>query len=260
MLDLPQIESYFPEPLRAFKRNLLREYLHYKLLEIIYDSKLGNRLAFLGGTAIHIVHGAPRFSEDLDFDDRGMSEGDFRSLERLVKSGMEMQGYPVETAAVSRAARRIIVRFPGLFHLYGLSTNPREKLHLHIDAEPQRFDYRPEAVLIDKFDVFGRILVTPSDLLLAQKIACLFTRPRTMGRDVFDALFLWGKTRPRLSYLSDRLGIRGGQELRSRLIERCRELDFDRLADEVEPFLFRPGDAAKVKFFPDFVNSREFGE
>ena len=80
MLDLPQIESYFPEPLRAFKRNLLREYLHYKLLEIIFDSKPGSRRTFLGGTAIHIVHGAPRFSEDLDFDDRGLSEGELQSL------------------------------------------------------------------------------------------------------------------------------------------------------------------------------------
>jgi hypothetical protein len=62
MLDLAQIESYYPEPLRTFKRNLLREYLQYKVLEIIYDSKAGSRLAFIGGTAIHIIHGAPRFS------------------------------------------------------------------------------------------------------------------------------------------------------------------------------------------------------
>jgi predicted nucleotidyltransferase component of viral defense system len=259
VLDLPQIESYFPEPLRAFKRNMLREYLHYKLLEIIYDSKPGSRLTFLGGTAIHIVHGAPRFSEDLDFDDRGMGEGDFQSLERFIRSGMELQGFPVETAVVTRTARRIIVRFPGLFRLYGLSTNPREKLHLHVDAEPQRFDYRPAAVLIDKFDVFSRILVAPVDLLLAQKLTCLFTRPRTMGRDVFDALFLWGKTEPRLAYLGNRLGIRSGRELRSRLIQRCRELDFDRLADDVEPFLYRPTDAGKIKHFPEFVKSHEFG-
>lgn len=260
MLDLPQIESYFPEPLRAFKRNLLREYLHYKLLEIIFDSKPGSRLTFLGGTAIHIVHGAPRFSEDLDFDDRGLSEGEIQSLERLVKSGMGLQGFPVETSIVSRAAHRIIVRFPGLFYLYGLSTDPREKLHLYVDAEPQRFDYRPAAVLIDKFDVFGRILVAPADLLLAQKLTCLFTRPRTMGRDVFDAMFLWGKTEPDYAYLGDRLGIRDGRALRARLIQRCRELDFDRLANDLEPFLYRPAESGKIKLFPDFVKSHGFGE
>jgi predicted nucleotidyltransferase component of viral defense system len=260
MLDLSQIESYYPEPLRAFKRNLLREYLHYKLLEIIYDSTAGSRLTFMGGTAIHIIHGAPRFSEDLDFDDRGLSDDDFRRLETQVRAEIKLQGFSVETAVVARNARRIIVRLPGLFQLFGLSSDPREKLHLHIDTEPQRFGYEAEAVLIDKFDVFGRILVAPAALLLAQKVTCLFTRPRPMGRDVYDALFLWGKTEPSLAYLDDRLGIRSAGALRARLTERCRGLDFDRLADDVAPFLFRAEDAKKVKLFPDFVKAHEFGE
>lgn len=257
MLELSQIESYYPEPLRVFKRNLLREYLQYKLLEIIYDSKEGSRLIFMGGTAIHIIHGAPRFSEDLDFDDRGLTAGDFRRLQTIIRSKMELQGFRVETAAVGRTARRIVVRFPGLYHLYALSTDPREKVHLHIDAEPQRFEYEAEAVLVDKFDVFGRILAAPVDLLLAQKLTCLFTRQRPLGRDVFDALFLWGKTKPRQAYLNDRLGVRTGREFRSRLLRRCRELDFDRLARDVAPFLFRPEEAGKVKLFPDFVVSRD---
>ena len=29
MLDIKQIESFYPEPLRAFKKNLLREYLQF---------------------------------------------------------------------------------------------------------------------------------------------------------------------------------------------------------------------------------------
>jgi hypothetical protein len=80
-----------------------------------------------------------------------------------------------------------------------------------------------------------------------------------MGRDVFDALFLWGKTEPRLAYLNERLGVRSGSELRSRLVQRCRELDFDRLAGDVAPFLFRAEDTAKVRLFPDFVASHDFG-
>jgi len=258
MLDLAQIESYYPEPLRAFKRNLLREYLQYKVLEVIYDSRAGCRLAFIGGTAIHIIHGATRFSEDLDFDDRGLGDDDLRHLEKQLGMELKLQGYPVETAVIARRARRIVVRFPGLFHLYRLSSDPREKLHLHIDAEPQRFGYEPEAVLIDKFDVFGRILAAPAALLLAQKVTCLFTRPRPMGRDAYDALFLWGKTEPNLAYLEDRLGIRSGGELRMRLTERCRELDFDRLADDVAPFLFRAEDAKRVRLFPEFVKAHEF--
>jgi len=258
MLDLHQIVSYFPEPLRAFKRNLLREYLQYKVLEAIYDSKFGDQLTFMGGTAIHIVHGNPRFSEDLDFDNRGLDLPAFESLGELIRSKMGLQGFTLETTTVAAGAFRLSLRFPGLLRLMNLSRDPREKLHLRVDAEPQRFPYEPAAFLMDKFDVFGRISVAPADLLLAQKILCMFSRPRPMGRDFFDALFLWGKTEPRPAYLKEKLRIESAQDLRTRLITRCRELDFDSLADDVAPFLYRPEDAKRVRLFPEFIENHEF--
>ena len=45
MLELGQIESFYPESYRAFKKNILREYLQYKILEILFDSKYANKLA-----------------------------------------------------------------------------------------------------------------------------------------------------------------------------------------------------------------------
>ena len=71
MLHLEQIASYYPEVLKPFSRNLVVEYLQYKILEIIYDSDAGEKLWFMGGTAARIAYGNFRFSEDLDFDDRG---------------------------------------------------------------------------------------------------------------------------------------------------------------------------------------------
>ncbi|MCX6567569.1 MAG: nucleotidyl transferase AbiEii/AbiGii toxin family protein [Candidatus Aminicenantes bacterium] len=258
MLDLHRISSYFPEPLRAFKRNLLREYLQYKVLEVIYDSKFGDKLTFMGGTAIHIVHAGPRFSEDLDFDNRGLDLPAFESLGRLVRSKMELQGFILETTTVAKNTFRLSLRFPGLLRQMGLSRDPREKLHLRVDAEPQSFTYDAAAVLIDKFDVFGRISVAPADLLLAQKVLCLFSRPRPIGRDFFDVLFLWGKTEPRPAYLKERLHVDSAHDLRARLITRCRELDFDGLADDVAPFLYRPEDAKRVRLFPEFIENHEF--
>ncbi len=80
MLNLKQIETFYPENLRIFKRNLLREYLLYVTLDIIYNSGYGSRLIFMGGTAIHMIHGVRRFSEDLDFDNKGLSQEDFDDL------------------------------------------------------------------------------------------------------------------------------------------------------------------------------------
>ena len=85
MLELKEIESFYPEYLRPFKGNILREYLQYKILESVYSSEFGRNLVFMGGTAIHIAHGLPRFSEDLDFDNRGLDQKGFEALSVLLK-------------------------------------------------------------------------------------------------------------------------------------------------------------------------------
>lgn len=69
MITLDQILSAYPENLRAFKESVLKEYLQYKILNSIYNSDYANKLAFLGGTALRIVYGSTRFSEDLDFEE-----------------------------------------------------------------------------------------------------------------------------------------------------------------------------------------------
>ena len=75
MISLHNIEQFYPENLRGFKRNMLREYLQFKILEIIFNSRLAPKLSFIGGTALRIVHENTRFSEDLDFDNFNHSCG-----------------------------------------------------------------------------------------------------------------------------------------------------------------------------------------
>ena len=258
MLDMSQIEEFFSIPLRSFKRNLLREYLQYKALEAIYDSPSGGSLVFMGGTAVHLLHGGPRFSEDLDFDNRGLSLSDFKSLAARLRQKMEWEGLPTEATVTARGAFRISLRFPGLLRRMGLSTDPREKVNLMIDAESQNFEYKPDTPLIHKFDVFTRIQATPPDLLLAQKVFCIFSRSRPMGRDFFDALFLWSKSEPRLDFLKSKLRIKSADDLKDRLTSRCLELDFKKMSEDVAPFLFDPKDSVRVRMFPQFVQEHAF--
>jgi predicted nucleotidyltransferase component of viral defense system len=55
------------------KRALIREYLQSKILYCLYEQKEANRLSFIGGTSLRILRGLDRFSEDLDFDNLGLS-------------------------------------------------------------------------------------------------------------------------------------------------------------------------------------------
>src|SRR3989338_6060446 len=106
MLDFKQIESFYTENLRVFKRNLMREYLQYKILSVIYDSPYGQKLAFMGGTALRIAYEHSRFSEDLDFDNLGMSRDEFENMTILIKNKLEKEGYVIEIKNVFRGAYR----------------------------------------------------------------------------------------------------------------------------------------------------------
>jgi predicted nucleotidyltransferase component of viral defense system len=253
MLDIEQIQSFYPGHLRPFKRNLLREYLQYKILEAIFESELANKLAFMGGTCIHIVHGSPRFSEDLDFDNPGIDRQDFESLAQKVKRSLELQGYPVELKTAYQDAFRASLRFPGLLRDGGISGHRDEKLLIQIDTEPQGFRYHPAKFILNKFDVFSRINIVPADILIAQKIFFIFNRSRPMGRDFFDVVFLLGKSGVNFDYLDQKMSIRNKKELRNRLLARCTRLDFNRLAKDMEPFVYSKKELDRVRMFPDFI-------
>lgn len=253
MLELKQIESFFPEYLRHFKRNLLREYLQYKILEAVFGCRYGQKLAFMGGTAIHIVHGLPRFSEDLDFDNKGLAKDDFLALTKAVARKLALEGYVTEVANSFKGAFSADIKVKGVLFETGLSGHREEKILIKLDAEPQDFQYAPERVVINKFDVFSGINVVPADILLSQKLYAILMRPRAMGRDFYDALFLAGKTKPDFRYLKERAGIKDNEKLKSALLKRCAKLDFKLLAKDVEQFLFFPSDAKKVPLFPEFI-------
>jgi predicted nucleotidyltransferase component of viral defense system len=257
VLDISQIESWYPEHLRPFKKNLLREYLQYKILGIIYTSPYANGLTFMGGTAIRFVHAGGRFSEDLDFDNRSLAKDSFEKLAGLLHKRLALEGYDSEVKITLRTAFRSSIRIPKILFDNGISRHRDERLTIQVDAEPQRFDYTPQNMILNKFDIFVRIHVVPPDILLAQKMSCLFTRKRPMGRDFYDILYLLPKSRPNLDYLKDKLAIPSGEALRKQILLKCKELDFKRLSRDVAPFLMQPQEAEKILHFPEYIRAIE---
>lgn len=255
MLDLEQIQSYYPESLRSFKKNILREYLQYKILEIIYTSDYAKRLILMGGTAIRILHANKRFSEDLDFDNKGLGKDGFEDLVNIIKKKMKLEGYNISTRNNFNNAFRSYIKIHDIMYEFSLTSHIKENIDLRLDAEPQGYDYIPEKPFLNKFDVFTQILIVPVEILLSQKIYAIFNRKRTMGRDFFDVVFLMGKTKPDYGYLKNKLGIKHKEELRSRLLALCDNIDLKILARDVRPFLFNPEDSKKVRLFSDFISN-----
>src|SRR5690554_2551618 len=143
MISLRQIKEAYPENLRAFDRFILREYLQYKILEIIFESEYATKLSFLGGTCLRIIYNNTRFSEDLDFDNFNLSSSDFESITKIVKNELIRLGYSVEMRNVEKGAFHCYIKFPELLYREGLSGHVEEKILIQLDTESHDFDYKP---------------------------------------------------------------------------------------------------------------------
>ncbi len=257
MLTLKELEDQYPQNLRPYKRSILREYLQYKILEIIFNSRYAVKFSFLGDAALKIVYNNRRFSEDLDFDNFGLSLDEFEEVAKIIQEGLKDQGLAVEMKTVSKRALRCKIRLPKILFESDLSDHPEEKILIHIDSLAHRFEYKPDKKILNKFDVFSEIFVTPADIILSQKIHACLNRKRAKGRDFFDVIFLLSRTKPNYKYLKEKTGITNGRELKKRFQSEFSDLDFRELGQDVKSFLFFPGDVKRIEMFLEFIEKTE---
>lgn len=259
MLDLKELAAQYPPNLQHFKKRILAEYLQYQLLRIIFSSKYSCKLAFLGGTALRIIFGNTRFSEDLDFDNFGLNQEEFKDLCAEIVKKMALEGYRVESRMVFKGAYRCYLKFNDILFENGISAYEGEKLMIQFDTVPHDFSYTPALKIINKFDVFTEVFVTPIDILFSQKICAAFGRKRPKGRDFHDLIFILGISRQvNYDYLRAKLGISDGKSLKSYILRECKKLDFKMLARDVQPLLFKPEDSNKILLFSKYIETLEF--
>lgn len=259
MLNLQEIEKNYPENIRGFKKNILREYLQYKVLQIIFNSEYSSKLSFLGGTELRIIHNNSRFSEDLDFDNFGLEKNEFDAISDIIKKQLSLEGYIVEVKNVFKGAYRCYIRIPKILFDSSLSGYEEEKILIQLDTSPHGFKYEPDKVILNKFDVFTEINVTPIDIMLSQKIFAIFNRKTQKGRDFYDVVFLLSKTKPNYNYLKMKLDVNNADSLRSRLLNFSSRLNFSQLSEDVKPFLINSQDIGKIEMFQKYIKSADLG-
>ena len=249
MLDFQQIKAQYPPALQNYERGILREYLQHKILQGIFESKLASRVSFMGGTALRILYGNNRFSEDIDLDNFGLSWAEFEVLVENVKRFLSLEGFEVEVTKVEKAAYHCNIRFPHILFEQGISPLEQEKILIQVDTWGQGYDYQPEVRILNKFDVFTEIRATPLPILLSQKIYAAINRKRPKGRDFYDITFLLAQTKPDYGYLCQMLGAGTAEAIREKMSERLEGMDLVALADDVAPFLISKGDRKRVSLF-----------
>jgi len=253
MLDLQNIRAFYP----GFPESpdtdiqLYKEYLELMVLDFLSSHSLIGKLTFIGGTALRLLRQIDRFSEDLDFDCKNLSQEEFASLTDDVVRFLRRNGLPAvakEKESDALTAFRRTIQFPQLLYDLGLSPYREKKFVLKIEAQDQGVDYQREMFTVNRDGFYFRI-PSPSDATLyAMKLSTILHRGK--GRDFYDAMFLRSRSEADMNYLSQREGIATGEELRYRMKQVCARTDFRLKAQDFKYLLFHPENASRILDFP----------
>lgn len=211
MIDLNYISGFFAAPLRenpAFAKHIVKEYIQLMVLDFLSTTHYIKKLAFIGGTNLRLVKGIDRFSEDLDFDIREMSEGEFMDMTNDVIRFLQRSGLNVEVKDRKNpklTAFRRNIHFPQLLFDLKLTGHKDERFLLKIEAQDQGVGYEPEIVNVSGCGFFFPLPVPPDGILLSMKLSALLARSK--GRDFYDTMFLLSQTTPDYAFLWARTGI-----------------------------------------------------
>jgi predicted nucleotidyltransferase component of viral defense system len=253
MLSIEEIKKQYPSDIHKFERGLLREYLQYLILEIIYNSNISNKLSFLGGTCLRIVHGIQRFSEDLDFDNKGLNSKEFIALAKTIENELIRQGFDVETNVREERVIHCHIKFSNILFENKLSNIKDEKIDIQIDTFDQGYDYRPELFLLNKFNVFKQIHITPKPIILSQKLWTITKRHRAKGRDFYDILFLLQNTEPDMGFLYNKFKTSNWNETKIKILNAVEEIDLKEVVKDVQPFLINIKEGNKILLFKEYI-------
>lgn len=266
MIDLSQLKAYYNQTTQdnnvAFEKNILKEYLELLVLEYLSTTPYAPKLSFIGGTNLRLIHGINRFSEDLDFDIRNLSEAEFIKMTDGITNFLRSYGFPVEVRDRINprlTAYRRSLHFPGLLYSLGLTGHKEERFLLKIEAQDQKVAYEPEFVDIRRNGFYFPIQATPPNVLLSMKLSALLNRAK--GRDFYDTLFLWGKgAEPDFNFLKQRCGVENSEALSRALSKILEEIDLEIKRKDFLHLIFNPKDASKIELFPRFIATLTKGD
>lgn len=233
----------------------LKEILQEIALYALWRSGFFEIAAFQGGTSLRILHGLPRFSEDLDFillkPDPTFQWSHYFELLTDVLQQFGVRCELTDRSRMDKTVRQAMLKDNSIVRQLDLSffdaNNPRKlKVKLEIDTLPPAgtgtsWHYLDFPV---DFEVCAQDL--PSNYAL--KLHALLCRPYLKGRDWFD--FAWyckQKTRPNLPYLARALNQAGSWKDQNTLVDapwladaltsKIKTINWPLAAQDVAPFL-----------------------
>lgn len=261
--------------------NALREILQELALLGLWRARFFEHAAFYGGTALRVLHGLDRYSEDLDFSllrpTQGFSlEGYGAALRKEVASfGFEVaferrtksQSTAIESAFLKTNTLQELIRIEASDSLLrGLHPGAQLKIKLEVDTDPPGGFATEVRYLLQPIPFSVRAYALP-DLFAGKLHAVLFRKwgRRVKGRDWYDLVWFVGRhPGVNIAHLEQRMRQSGDWVdtkpldvacLKGLLLARVAQVDIDQARSEVASFVRdrRALEVWSAEFFADVV-------
>lgn len=257
---IPYLEAHIAGLATAeAQRAFVREYLQMRILQSLQRTGAMIPLAFHGGTALRFLYHLPRYSEDLDFAlERQPSQYNFRGYLESIQRDLTADTYAVEIKFNDRkVVHSAFVRFRGLLYQLGVTPHHDEVISIKLEIDTNPPAYATLATTLVQHHVNVHLQHHDQASLLAGKLHAILQRVYVKGRDWYDLYWYLRQPQwaaPNLSMLNQALvqsgwikGTITANNWRVYVQERLDTLDWQRVVDDVQPFIIHQGELDNFK-------------
>lgn len=164
---------------------IVREEWEIKILDVIFNSSLRDKLYLKGGTALRLSYNSPRYSEDLDFDlIKKVSEEEFSRVIKKIGNQLNIKISDLHSKFYTHLAE------------FKISQDflPRNfSIKIEISKRDKKYHYAPSLLTSPTTNMQVLAFVETIEDILQDKIETLKTRSK--ARDLFDIWFISQKMR-----------------------------------------------------------------
>ena len=161
---------------------IFREYLQLFFLSELYSQKQSKNIFFKGGTALHLIYKAPRFSEDLDFTVKMKEKNFLDFIWKLFDALSKKETVEFKQRKTIAGKRFLLIANPMVLPY---------KTFVNLDFSFREKVLTPQKSIIEtNYPVLFTSYVyhLTKDEIFAEKIRALLSRAK--GRDLYDLWYL----------------------------------------------------------------------
>lgn len=182
----------------ALVHTIVKEILHYEIMEALYNSKSSGSLVFQGGTALRLCYGGNRYSEDLDFASNDKFTPELMNEFKRIFVDSILTKYNL-SATVDEPSRQepeeetkvFVQKWSAKVEIPSTKGQKQPKINIDIAGVPS---YKYELKMIQSnytgIRTFAAVNVETLEEILADKIIAVAGRPYFKARDFWDIKWL----------------------------------------------------------------------